>query len=243
MGRLLLVTVVLAVLVLGVVWASASTRPAATQTFSRPPSTVAEPAAPVTTPAASAPPPTSLVDSTWAAAVSSSTGIPIRALLAYASADLALDVEQPSCDLGWNTLAAIGWVETEHGSHDGAVLGENGIVTPSILGARLDGVTTDAISDTDDGVWDGDTEWDRAVGPMQFIPDTWSRWGSDGSGDGVADPNQIDDAALTTARYLCAAGSMSSPDGWRAAVHSFNHLDSYVDRVADIANEYASRAQ
>ena len=49
-----------------------------------------------------------------------------------------------------------------------------------------------------------------------------------------------DDAALTTARYLCASGSMSNPEGWREAVYSYNHDNDYVDKVARIANEYAA---
>ena len=77
---------------------------------------------------------------------------------------------------------------------------------------------------------------------MQFIPSTWEKWGSDANGDDVADPNQIDDAALTTARYLCASGSMTSPEGWRAGVYSYNHDNDYVDKVAKVANGYAESA-
>ncbi|WP_447407116.1 lytic murein transglycosylase, partial [Clostridium perfringens] len=84
----------------------------------------------------------------------------------------------------------------------------------AIRGPALDGDGVAAIADTDGGRWDGDTLWDRAVGPMQFIPDTWSRWGADGNGDGAADPNQIDDAALATARYLCGASAMTDAAGW-----------------------------
>ena len=38
------------------------------------------------------------------------------------------------------------------------------------------------------GRLDGDDTWDRAVGPMQFIPSTWAWSGRDGDGDGVAQP-------------------------------------------------------
>jgi membrane-bound lytic murein transglycosylase B len=99
-----------------------------------------------------------------------------------------------------------------------------------------------AIRDTDGGRWDGDAVWDRAVGPMQFIPETWERWGADVDGNGSADPNQIDDAALAAARYLCAAGEMTSVDGWRRAIFSYNNLESYVNDVAATANVYASLA-
>ncbi|WP_370448752.1 lytic transglycosylase domain-containing protein [Cryobacterium sp. TMT1-3] len=179
------------------------------------------------------------VDPAWAENVSAVTGIPRRALTAYAAADLTVDAEQPGCGIGWNTLAAIGEIESGHGSHGGAVLSDTGYPTPAIRGIALDGNGVAAIADTDGGAWDGDTVWDRAVGPMQFIPETWARWGADGSGDGAADPNQIDDAALATARYLCHGGDMTSTETWRAAIFSYNHVDSYVNDVAAVANQYA----
>ena len=179
------------------------------------------------------------VDAAWSARVAASTGIPQRALEAYALADLVIDAEQSGCGIGWNTLAGIGAIESDHGRHGGAVLEGDGYPSPPIRGPQLDGNGNAAIGDTDRGAWDGDTEWDRAVGPMQFIPDTWSRWGADGNGDGVADPNQIDDAALAAARYLCHSGAMTSTEGWRAAIFSYNHLDAYVNDVAAVANRYA----
>ena len=122
------------------------------------------------------------------------------------------------------------------------MLQDDGLTEPRILGPRLNGVGTEAIADSDGGAWDSDTVWDRAVGPMQFIPESWRSWGADGSGDGVADPNQLDDAALAAARYLCASSSVSTAEEWRAAVLSFNHLESYVDDVATAAQLYESRA-
>lgn len=181
-------------------------------------------------------------DPAWVARVASATGIPERAMTAYASAALAISTMQPGCGLGWNTVAAIGSVESDHGRHGGAILGADGFPEPAIRGAALDGNGVQAIPDTDGGRWDADTVWDRAVGPMQFIPSTWSRWGSDGNGDGDSNPNQIDDAALAAARYLCASGSVAAAEAWRAAVFSYNNLDSYVDEVARRANDYAARA-
>jgi len=63
-----------------------------------------------------------------------------------------------------------------------------------------------------------------------------------GHGDGVMDPQQIDDAALAAGHYLCHYGDLSQPAGWRAAVFAYNHVDSYVDSVAATANAYAARA-
>ncbi|HAM44112.1 MAG TPA: murein transglycosylase [Propionibacteriaceae bacterium] len=183
------------------------------------------------------------VSPAWAQRVAGLTGIPQRAVLAYAAADLALRTQKPSCRIGWNTLAAIGAVESGHGSHDGAVLDAAGRAEPAIRGPRLDGSHTARVTDSDQGSLDGDTRWDRAVGPMQFLPSTWRTWGRDGSGDGVADPDQIDDATLTAADYLCAAGgALNTSSGWTRAIWAYNHSSDYVDRVRRLANDYAAVA-
>jgi membrane-bound lytic murein transglycosylase B len=187
------------------------------------------------------------VDHAWAAKAATATGIPDRAFLAYASADLTIDAEQPACGLGWNTLAAIGTVESANGTYDGTTLLANGYTSKPIIGVALDGGTfgggtVAAIPATGHGQLDGDARWVHAVGPFQFLPSTWAKWGTDGNGDGVASPDQIDDAALAAARYLCASGSMTSVAGWRAAVFSYNHSNAYVNEVADIANRYAADA-
>ncbi|WP_243844328.1 lytic murein transglycosylase [Salinibacterium sp. ZJ454] len=181
------------------------------------------------------------VDQGWLTAVAQATGIPARALAAYAGAQLRLADEAPSCRIGWNTLAGIGRIESGHGSHGGASIDAEGVVAPPILGIQLDGSSSAVINDSDNGALDGDAEWDRAVGPMQFIPDTWSRWGADGNADGVTNPHQIDDAALAAARYLCASGDLSGAERWRAAIFSYNHSEQYVTDVADAANAYAGQ--
>jgi membrane-bound lytic murein transglycosylase B len=180
------------------------------------------------------------IDPDWTAETAAATGIPERALSAYALAHGTVAQAEPECGVDWATIAAIGAIESDHGSHGGATLDEQGRAQPAIIGRALDGDGVASIEDTDGGVLDGDTTWDRAVGPMQFIPSTWTEWASDANGDGVADPHQIDDAAETTARYLCASGPMTSSEGWRAAVFSYNHDDDYVDDVARVANEFAA---
>ena len=184
-----------------------------------------------------------LVDPSWVAATAELTGIPARALSAYAGAALTIKQEQPDCRLGWTTLAALGFIESGHGTFGGTSLTEEGYPGSPIVGPALNGDGFAAIPDTDGGVWDTDDVWDRAVGPLQFIPETWERWGADGNGDGEYDPNQIDDAVLGAARYLCHSGSMETPEGWRAAVFSYNHLEVYVDDVAAAANGYAAAVQ
>lgn len=182
------------------------------------------------------------VETGWARRTATATGIPLRALLAYASADLTLAAERPGCGISWNTLAAIGEVESSQATEGGARLLETGVTDRPILGPVLDGTGFAAIRDTDSGRWDGNASWDRAVGPMQFLPSTWEEWAADGNADGISDPNQIDDAALAAARYLCAAGAMTTAAGWRNAIYAYNHSDSYVDDVAAIANRYAAAA-
>lgn len=180
----------------------------------------------------------------WAERAEPVVGVPSRALLAYGRAELAMRAAQPDCRLSWATLAAIGRIESDHGRYGGAVLGADGYPSEPIIGVPLDGSPGVArISDTDNGVYDGDPVHDRAVGPMQFIPSTWMRWASDGNGDGVGSPQQIDDAALAAARYLCTgARDMGTAEGWWQGVLSYNHSVEYAKKVFAVAETYANRA-
>ena len=92
----------------------------------------------------------------------------------------------------------------------------------------LDGDPYAAIRATPEtSAWHGDPVWDHAVGPLQFIPSTWEQWGTDADGDGVADPNDIDDAAGAAVAYLCADGhDLTSGAGWADAVFGYNHDQS-----------------
>ncbi len=184
-----------------------------------------------------------LVDAAWVAKVSAASGIPERALAAYAGAAIAKAAAMPTCGLGWTTLAGIGLVESDHGRHGGSSVGEDGTVTPPIFGIALDGSAAAHIPDSDGGKVDGDAEFDRAVGPMQLIPQTWRNWHTDGSGDGVEDPQNIDDAVVATSNYLCrASGDMVERAGWRAGVLAFNGSNAYAQSVANAANRYADDA-
>ncbi|AZS38553.1 hypothetical protein CVS47_03211 [Microbacterium lemovicicum] len=184
-----------------------------------------------------------LVDQEWAESMSSRSGIPVRAVLGYAGAEIALRAENPACGIGWTTLAALGRIESSHGRHDGAVIDDDGVTRPGVWGPDLDGDGNALIADSDGGAIDGAAEIDRAVGPLQFIPETWASWGADGDGDGRADPQQIDDAALAAARYLCHYGDLTQPETWRTAIFAYNHLDVYVDDVAAQADRYAADAR
>jgi murein DD-endopeptidase MepM/ murein hydrolase activator NlpD len=70
---------------------------------------------------------------------------------------------------------------------------------------------------------------------MQFMPDTWLRWGVDADGDGIANPWIAADAIYAAARYLAASGGQSDIS---RAVYSYNHADWYVNEVLSLAQTY-----
>lgn len=182
-------------------------------------------------------------DAQWLSSASDKTGIPARALRAYVTAAVAANGSHPECGIGWNTLAAVGFVESAHGTYGGGGLDAAGQAGAPIVGPSLNGDGFAAIADTDDGALDHDPDWDHAVGPMQIIPSTWRMVGMDGNGDGAADPFNIDDAALSAATYLCARGrDLTTAQGWTDAIHSYNQSDPYIRQVRTQASSYAAKA-
>jgi membrane-bound lytic murein transglycosylase B len=167
-------------------------------------------------------------------------GIPLAALDAYLRAEAALAFERPQCGIQWWMLAGIGRVESNHGRYGGTQLVANGGTEPRIVGIPLDGSPgVAAIADSDAGIWDGDPVWDRAVGPMQFIPSTWRRYQVDGNGDGATDPNNVYDAAYGAGRYLCtAAGRLGDDASLTRAYLAYNHSDAYAAHVLNLARTY-----
>ncbi|MEW2347186.1 lytic murein transglycosylase [Streptomyces sp. NPDC006684] len=159
-----------------------------------------------------------------------SSGLPATVLAAYQRAESSLAHSRPGCHLPWQLLAAIGQVES--GQARGGDVDAHGTTRHRITGPALDGDGFALIRDTENGAWDGDPVYDRAVGPMQFLPGTWRRWGADGNGDGRADPNNIYDAALGAGRYLCAGGrDLATDGGLERAVLSYNYSRDYLQLV------------
>ena len=190
-------------------------------------------------------PPASLLPAGTAAGSSSpvtldTSGIPVRALEGYRKAATLISAADPSCHLDWALLGAIGRVESNHARFGGNQLDSAGTAQPGIIGVALDGSNgTARITDTDHGLLDRDTTYDRAVGPMQFIPSTWRSVGVDANGDGVKDPQNMADAATATAVYLCSGGGdLTNPTGLRAAILHYNASDSYASMVTAIADAY-----
>src|SRR5699024_6994966 len=168
-------------------------------------------------------------------------GIPAAAMSGYKRAEELLNKAVPSCNLSWTLLAGIGRVESNHGRIHGNSLTDEGTATPGIYGVPLDGSDGVAkIADTDNGKYDKDTVHDRAVGPMQFIPETWEMVAVDANNDGKKDPQNITDAATAAGIYLCSGDADVSTDaGANEAVHRYNHSDEHVKLVLSIAEKYA----
>ncbi len=164
---------------------------------------------------------------------------------AYESAASRANLLYPTCSMSWPLLAGIGQIESRQGASGGSAKpGWNGIENPPILGLRLNGSNgIRAIKDSDHGQYDGDRKWDRAVGPMQFLPSTWKTFGVDVDGDGVANPQDIRDAAAAAADYLCKGGAnLGDPTQLATAIYSYNAADWYVSDVLTLMSRYADLA-
>ncbi|RKE03022.1 C40 family peptidase [Streptomyces sp. TLI_171] len=170
--------------------------------------------------------------------VSSVAGIPPVLLGAYNGAVANLPKLRPNCaGMTWSLLAAIGEVESNQAG--GSSIASNGDISPPIYGPALNGSgvggnTTPMYNATDaEKQLAGGSAYARAVGPMQFMPATWISDGQDGNGDGARNPQNVFDAALTTAAYLCGTGSadLGKGDQLRSAILRYNHSQAYVDQV------------
>ena len=147
--------------------------------------------------------------------------------------------------LEWEVLAGVGFEESKHGAHDGAVLDPlSGRVArgdgAGLFGPPLDG--TDGRMRLPIGHWEGwhglAGPWLRAVGPMQFLPGTFEEYAADADGDGTRDPHDIDDAAATAARVLC--GKQPSLGDVSSSLRRYNNSAPYVQRVLDYARTLQS---
>ncbi|MBD8871120.1 lytic transglycosylase domain-containing protein [Nocardioides donggukensis] len=172
----------------------------------------------------------------------STAAIPDVALAAYQRAEAVMRATDPSCNLDWELLAAIGRVESDHGRYAGSRLTASGVARPAVLGPRLDGRGGFArLPDTDAGALDGDRRFERAVGPMQFIPGTWREVGVDADGDGRRNPQDIDDAALAAGVYLCVGeDNLGTDAGQRAALLRYNRSHAYVRVVLGLFDRYSA---
>ena len=158
--------------------------------------------------------------------------IPEPAWRAY---EIAAQDAPDGCNMTPSQIAGFAKVESGNGQYGGATVGADGVVSPAIRGVRLDGSLegTAVIYDTDDGLLDGDAEFDRAVGPAQALPESWSAFMPPGS-----DPQNIEDAARFIVAYTCRYGDLSQPAAMRQAVLAYNHSESYADDVIGWQSAY-----
>jgi len=112
-------------------------------------------------------------------------------------------------ELGWEYVAAIGKIETDHGRS------------------------------TAPGVRTGVNAAGCCAGPMQFSivgsPSTWDRYAADDNGDGRPDVYDPADAIPAAGRYLQASGA---PAHWDRALFAYNHAAWYVADVKHQAQLY-----
>jgi hypothetical protein len=171
-----------------------------------------------------------------AAAAGGALGIPPVVFSAYIAAETNAASVADGCVVDWPVVAGIWKVESNHATYGGRTVNSYGQVTPPLYGITLDGTHpgTAVIPDTDDGLLDGDPTWDRAIGPAQFLPGSWRAYGQDGNGDGVADPQNVFDAALGTVAHLCLTrpGDYTNPTDLEAALRRYNNSAEYVATVS-----------
>jgi Transglycosylase SLT domain len=169
------------------------------------------------------------------------SAIPRRVLASYVNATKLADAANPQCKLRWQLLAGIGFIESDHARSGGSANPAwDGVADPPIYGPVLDGRNGSARIPADTGVaGDAANGWARAEGPMQFLPSTWAVYAADGNHDGIRNPQDIDDATLAAADYLCATGpALNVPKHLIRAVYAYNHSYSYVRAVLTVAAHY-----
>lgn len=154
----------------------------------------------------------------WARRLAGPTRIPPRVLQAYGLAEMWMRSEAPNCGLSWSTVAGIGGVASEHGQADGRSVDAEGVVSPALIGARL--------------------------GPLRVLPETWKSWRFRAARDGERpDPQNVDDAAVTVARYLCSRAELTTPRGWWSAVRSHTGSTRHTQDVFTVVQSLVQASE
>jgi hypothetical protein len=166
--------------------------------------------------------------------------IPTAALAAYQRAAAVINLADTRCHLDWELVAALGKVLTDHGREGGSELDDEGVSRPAVLGQRLSGRHgTTRVSDTDAGLFDRDTRFDRAVGPLLLLPAVWSVVNVDADADGRRNPQDVDDAALSAAVLLCAGpGDFRNASHVRSEIRRYHSGAGYTKSVLGVRAAY-----
>jgi membrane-bound lytic murein transglycosylase B len=184
------------------------------------------------------PPPAAVLGSGSFAAGAGGLRIPAMALSAYRKAEQTMSAAAPGCGVSWNLLAGIGRIESSHAN--GGATDNRGTAVRPIYGPVLDGSLpgNEIIVQSNLG---GRAVYARAMGPMQFLPGTWSRYAADGDGDGKSDPQNLFDASLSAARYLCSGGlNLRNQAQVMTAILRYNNSMAYAQNVLGWAAAYAT---
>jgi hypothetical protein len=132
-------------------------------------------------------------------------------------------------------------VESDHGRAGGNRVTDEGVSRPGVFGKPLNGRgRRPRMRDTDAGSLDGNSRWDAPTGPMGLLPSTWSVVAVDSDGDGKRNLQDVDDAALGVAVFVCNGGrDLSVRAELRAALRSLNPTPGYARLVMSLARSYS----
>ncbi|WP_024877249.1 C40 family peptidase [Saccharomonospora piscinae] len=191
-----------------------------------PPSTAAPESS--TPPATSVPQQQGMRFEEWVDDVADWLDIPRRAMYAYATATVTLADERPDCQLSWVTLAGVGRTASDHGRVAGAKVTEDGSLSKPLDTVEVRDFADEVVSAPD------------AAGPMQLTPAVWDKFKA-GTTEELPDIQDLDDAALTAGRAMCAQGrNLSDGDGWLGGVAALQDEPLFLHRVLATANVYGT---
>jgi len=159
---------------------------------------------------------------------------------AYVRAAATMNDQPAECAIDWASIGGVSRVESHHGTYLGRSVLASGDLDSPLLGLLLGGAGVATVRDTDGGALDGNSEFDRALGPMQFLPRTWRVFEVDGDGDGDTDPQNMYDATATAAAYLCNLGQTKRTADFGQRLLGYNNSSAYVTKVMSSASELRS---
>ncbi|MDT7798514.1 MAG: hypothetical protein QOI78_1947 [Actinomycetota bacterium] len=167
----------------------------------------------------------------WASKTSQWLDIPLRAMTGYAKATVTLTKEIPGCHLSWVTLAAVGKVTSDHGRAQGRHIAETGAMDKALGTVEVRDFYNKVVSTA------------NAAGPMQLSPAIWGKYKASANGSNP-DLQNIDDAALTTGRALCADGhDLSQGQTWWDSVSALQSAPLFLHRTLATVNVYGTVGQ
>ncbi|MFG1641118.1 NlpC/P60 family protein [Amycolatopsis sp. NPDC049252] len=167
----------------------------------------------------------------WASKTSQWLDIPLRAMTGYAKATVTLTKEIPGCHLSWVTLAAVGKVTSDHGRAQGGHIADTGAMDKALGTVEVRDFYNKVVSTA------------NAAGPMQLSPSIWGKYKASANGSSP-DVQNIDDAALTTGRALCADGhDLSQGQTWWDSVSGLQSAPLFLHRTLATVNVYGTVGQ